>query len=455
MRTEHDKGNHMALDLGTLVDAERGYLDRSVFTDPSLYELELARIFCRCWLFIVHEDQLRAPGDYFSTFMGADPVVAVRRSDETIGVYLNSCRHRGMKLCRADAGTARALTCSYHGWTYDLDGALVSAPNLADGYFDGLDLAANSLIAARVESYNGLVFATWDHEAPSLVDYLGDMAFYLDGLLARGTGGGTEVLGLQKWSFKGNWKQAAEQFASDMQHAPIAHASAIQAMLPPLTPEELAVAFAPLDGLQFSDGHGHGFGFHLDVTEEAERAFTGPEVAGYIARDVGPRVSEQQRRGPAFNGHGNVFPNLGFLPTYGTLRQWHPKGPDEFEIWSWLIVDRSAPADVKDAWRKLLTRTFSPSGMLEQDDGEVWSDCYATHQGFVARQVPLNYQMGVGHVRSGEGGFPGELTYVMSDNAARGFYRRWQELLSDDVWKLPSLEPGSRGQFVAVGGRHG
>ncbi|MBP2279118.1 Rieske 2Fe-2S domain-containing protein [Sphingomonas sp. PL20] len=111
-----------------MVNEETGRLNPAVYSDESLYELELERVFGRSWLLLGHESQLKKPGDFVTNYMGEDPVIVVRQKDGSIKVFLNQCRHRGMRICRADAGNAKAFTCTYHGWAYDTGGNLVSVP---------------------------------------------------------------------------------------------------------------------------------------------------------------------------------------------------------------------------------------------------------------------------------------------------------------------------------------
>ena len=106
-----------------LVDKERGLISRDIFVNPELYKLEQERVFARAWLFVGLEDQVRKPGDYFVSRMGEESVILSRDRDNTVHVFLNSCRHRGMKVCRYDEGNTPVFTCPYHGWSYAGDGS--------------------------------------------------------------------------------------------------------------------------------------------------------------------------------------------------------------------------------------------------------------------------------------------------------------------------------------------
>ncbi len=123
-----------------LVSKQGSQVSRRLYVDKELYELELERIFARCWCFLAHESQIPNPGDFVATYIGEDPVLVVRDSRGKINAFLNTCRHRGMRVCRADAGNAAAFTCTYHGWTYGNDGKLVGVPGYKEYYYEKISI---------------------------------------------------------------------------------------------------------------------------------------------------------------------------------------------------------------------------------------------------------------------------------------------------------------------------
>ena len=123
----------------TFVDAARGLVSRRIFVDQDIYEQELERVFSRCWLYLGHDTQLPNPGDYFTTYMAEDPILVTRDQSGNIRAFLNSCRHRGMRVCRSDMGNAKAFSCPYHGWTYNNAGQLTGVPRYEAAYFGELD----------------------------------------------------------------------------------------------------------------------------------------------------------------------------------------------------------------------------------------------------------------------------------------------------------------------------
>ena len=111
-----------------LVNIAAGQISREIFVNEEIYQEELERLFARVWLFVGHESQIPKPGDYFVSGMGEESVILCRDRAGKVHVFLNSCRHRGMKVCRYEQGNTSLFVCPYHSWSYTTDGKLQGVP---------------------------------------------------------------------------------------------------------------------------------------------------------------------------------------------------------------------------------------------------------------------------------------------------------------------------------------
>ncbi|RMB82339.1 aromatic ring-hydroxylating dioxygenase subunit alpha [Streptomyces shenzhenensis] len=422
--------------VNELVDADRGYINPLVFTDQGVYEQELEQVFGRSWLFLAHGSQVPKRGDFIQTYMGEDPVLVVRQKDGSVKAFLNQCRHRGMRICRSDQGTSRTFTCSYHGWAYDLEGNLVNVPQEERAYRNEIDKSKwGALKVPRIAEYKGFYFGTWSADVPEFEDYLGDMAYYFDAVFGRWDNGVELVEGTSKWVIDCNWKFASEQFASDMYHAEVSHASALIALHedPAFWAGTSHQTLMP--GRQFG-GNGHGSGsFWADSIGFSESMYNSPALSEWVTANADEalrNVSEQQLLKVA--GHNTIFPNFSWLAGPATMRVWHPRGPGQIEVWAWTYVPKDAPDEVKAAYRRMTQRTFSPAGSFETDDGENWTEIQQVLRGWKARNNTFNAQMGLGHDERDVHGLPGRTSDALSESAARGFYQRWSDLMAGLSW---------------------
>lgn len=424
------------IDFARLVRPDEGEVSRRIFVDSEVNRLELERIFARSWLFVAHESEIPTSGDYVTRWTGADPVIVARTEDGGIKVFLNTCRHRGMQVCRADLGNTSHFRCPYHGWTYKNTGDLIGVPAHRQAYGGRLDRSRLGLVEPpHLEMLHGFVFVNWDRDAPSLDEYLGDIRWYLDVLFGK-TDAGVEVIGTpQRWSVQMNWKLGADNFSGDGYHVAITHRHALELGL-------------------FGGGSMIGHTIHTEQghTCRLQNPPPGVDLPPYLA--LPEEVLEPMRRNlsPEQQSvieqitvmHGNVFPNFSFVDSIFTttgdpalppisflnVRIWQPKGPTTTEIWSWAVVPREAPAWWKEASRVTFVRTHGVGGTFDADDLEVWTNITGSNRGVVAQREAFNYEMGLFHEPDPEWPGPG-VSYAADYNEAnqRAFYRQWLRMM--------------------------
>lgn len=367
-----------ALDLPparSFVDAENGLVDRRIFSDPDIYNLELERIFARSWNFMCHASQIRRPGDFFMTRIGEDQVIVTRDKKENVQVLLNSCRHRGNSVCRAEQGNAKSFMCAYHGWNYGLDGQLVGVPGMKEFYRDDLDKKAWGLVkAAKVENYKGFIFATMDPDTPPLEEFLGDVGRV--GLDIAAKNERVEVVGgIQKNRIGCNWKMAVDNLF-DWYHPTISHASATRSGFFPLDE-----GLYQMNQMVMLGEYGHAIGGPFVKPEDEATASDLENIYG--TQPVRP--------------HPNIFPNLWISTGGQQLSLRLPRGPFETEIWWFTLVDKDLDDEERKLALKMPLHVFGPAGLLEQDDGENWAHSTRGTQGITSRRYPLHYGMGLRH----------------------------------------------------------
>ncbi len=324
--------------LKSLVNLDTGTVSREIFVSQSLYDREQEQLFARAWLFVGHESQIPNPGDYFSSCMGEESVILTRDRDRCIHVFLNTCRHRGMKVCRYDEGNTSVFTCPYHGWSFATNGELVGVPHYQSAYRGKLDVSQWGLIeVAQLANYKGTIWATWDPEAPPFEAYLGGMSVYLDEILDHrdGRSGGSEVLGgVVKWTMPCNWKFAAENFQGDGYHN-ISHRSVDLTGIGPsgkgrrdderVRTRRFNVSFPDL-------GHGAHPSLQRKDAPYTPTFRQAPEVEAYFKHCYEERQRRLGERARLLGMTGTVFPNMSILSRQPrSIAIWQPRGPMKTE----------------------------------------------------------------------------------------------------------------------------
>jgi len=185
------------------------------YTDPAVAQVEKERIFGRTWQVVGRHDQIARPGDYFTTELAGEPLLVVRDTKGELRAFYNVCRHRAGPPAEG-CGSRKFFRCSYHGWTYGLEGKLITAPE-----FDGVQnfLAEDfSLAPVRAEEWSGLIFVNLDPHCVPLLSSLGELSVQS----ARFGFEHMKVFERRTYDMKCNWKTYVDNYLEGY-HLPSVH----------------------------------------------------------------------------------------------------------------------------------------------------------------------------------------------------------------------------------------
>lgn len=398
-----------------LVDMNDRTVSGRVFTDPDIFAREQATVFSQSWLYLGHRSQFKEKGDFIQAYAGTMPVLLCLDGEGGFNVFANVCSHRAARVCQQEYGNARKFVCPYHNWVFDNKGDLIGVPRRHSPEFDKSKWGLCK--AAQVSVYRDLIFCTFSPDAVPLEDYLGEMKWYLDMLLD--CNGGTEVSkGTHRSTVHCNWKIPAEQFGSDNWHFQAVHCSMGKLGRRNEDPNSE-------DSFHVWTDQGH---ILICIAPKQEVDTTYTLYLDKLAAEQ--RISEAQRKLLRCTLVITIFPNLSFVyfPGLCSIRVWNPRSPDQTELWSWALYHKDAPEQIKDLVRKQVTRLFSPTGMLEQDDLEVWSRLADNLKG-MPPDFRLCYEFDADPEIQNRP-FPGHTASLQSDIAALAFYKRWAEIIA-------------------------
>ncbi|HYF59249.1 MAG TPA: aromatic ring-hydroxylating dioxygenase subunit alpha [Burkholderiaceae bacterium] len=373
---------------------------RDVYVDAEVYELERERLWSRTWVYVGHDSQVPAPGDYAAVEIAGRPLVMVRGEDGAVRVLENRCAHKGAKLVSEASGhVGRFFRCPYHAWAYDLDGAIRAVP-LKQGYegtgFERSPNARGMAALRHVENYRGFVFCRLSDDGPGFREYFGASLTSIDNMVERSPEGRLEVAGgVLRYLHDCNWKMFVENL-NDTMHPMVAHESSagtakrLWSGRPADEPKPMAIEqFVPfVSSYDFFDSmgvrvfdNGHGYtGVHGSIHSkysqipEYERAM----VAAYGEERAHAILGEVR--------HNTVYyPSLTIKGAISAIRVVRPLAADRTLIESWTFRQVGAP-------ESLLKRTMTYSRLINSPMSVVGHDdlhCYRSiQQGLAASGNP-------------------------------------------------------------------
>lgn len=378
------RGNSQAI-----ADLVKGHaIHRDVYVNEEIFELEMEQLFPNSWIYIGHESQIRNTGDFITSKIGNQPVLASRHRDGQVYVMHNRCPHKGVKIASEPCGnTGKFFRCPYHAWSFKTDGSLLAIP-LKKGYegtgFD-TDQAARGLTRIEnVKIYRGLIFVRLADEGLSFEEFFGESLSTIDNMADRSPEGELEVISQPiRYMHTCNWKMLVEN-QTDTCHPMVAHESsagtavsvwerekhnftktpmAVQLYAPFMSPYE----FYEGAGIRvWPNGHGH-TGVSGSIHQDYE------DVDGY--QDMMVEAYGKDRAAEILGDirHNTVyFPNIMVKGPVGILRNFIPLGVDKTLVESWVFKLKGAPDKLYE--RALMYNRFinAPTSIVGHDDLEMY-----------------------------------------------------------------------------------
>jgi len=440
------------LRLGDLIDdrPEQGVfrVNRALFRDPHIFDLEIQHVFEGGWVFIGLSTQAENPHDFFTSFIGRVPIIVSRDGEGTLGCFVNACPHKGVRLVQKICGNAKRHVCPYHSWTFDSSGANRNIKWQKGGRY-GVGFAEEDhdlFRIARFGEYRGFLFASMKEDVPSLDEHLGEARKLLDIVADKSPEGVELVPGRVTFTYAANWKMQLEN-CTDQYHFTSTHPSYIRILDLRAKEQTEEVVRSSIGGADFwqegaagitggtySFDHGHALNWGIMPISSASPDFE-------RAQEIGERHGEA-RRNWTFNMRNlTIFPNLQIAENASSqMRVIRPLAADLTEMQTWCIAPRGESAESRSFRIRQYEDFFNPTGMATPDD----TVCYEEAQLGMAEQERTWLQ---GHARGHGASVMGGNEFsdmidvkparsVLSDaqlcdeSVFASYYRAWAERMS-------------------------
>ena len=412
-------------DLDALYD--NAQVATSMYEDPALFDVEMERIFKNTWVWVAHDTEVPDKGSFKLSSVGKEPVIVVRDRKGKVHVMVNRCRHRAATVCEVKKGKTSSFQCPYHGWGYGLDGSLRALP-YPEQYGDDFDKAQHGLQRLHTETYNGMIFATFNEQIEPLVDFLGPVTKWIDLFMKQGGGFPVKVLGEHQFKVPMNWKVQLEN-TTDAYHFPVVHKSFMQSL--DGETEEMFEFLETGKGYVEDLGNGHSVMVMIPELVDLDDNLDAPiperftELAQEL-RDEGYPEDQVKKIVRAVGGAGfnlNLFPNVSFsLAFFRVLR---PVSVEETEIRHIAIGMEGGPAAANRARLRLHEHFQGPMGFGSPDDAEVWERVQRGTKGGHDLKILVN--RGLVDERPGP---DGPLGHISAETGMRAAYDMWKRMMS-------------------------
>ena len=385
--------------LGEVVqdDAATGLFrcKRNVFTDPALFEMEMKHIFEGNWIYMAHESQVPNKNDYFTTFMGRQPVFIARNKSGELNAFINACSHRGAMLCRHKKGNKAAYTCPFHGWTFNNSGKLLKVKDGGEGA--GYPASFNKdgshdlTRVARFENYRGFLFGSLNPDVVPLKEHLGEAAKIIDMIVDQSPEGLEVLRGSSTYVYDGNWKLQTENGA-DGYHVSATHwnyaattSRRKEAEQKDHTRAMSAGGWAKQGGGFYSFEHGHLLLWtNWSNPEDRPNWDRREELAAQFGQAQADWMVQRSR-------NLCLYPNVYLMDQFSSqIRTYRPLAVDKTEVTIYCIAPKGESGEARAHRIRQYEDFFNASGMATPDDLEEFRSCQIGYMGSAAQWNDLS-----------------------------------------------------------------
>ncbi|HKR88245.1 MAG TPA: benzoate 1,2-dioxygenase large subunit [Phenylobacterium sp.] len=362
---------------------------RDIFTDESLFELEMKHIFEGNWIYLAHESQIPNKNDYLTLTMGRQPVFIARDRQGELNAFINACSHRGAMLCRHKRGSKAIYTCPFHGWAFTNSGQLLKVKDPEGAGYPpqfNTDGSHDLKRVPRFQNYRGFLFGSLNPDVAPLGEYLGEATKIIDMMVDQAPEGLEVLRGSSTYYYDGNWKLQAENGA-DGYHVSSVHWNYV------MTTGRRNAAVDDIKAIDASSWNRQEGGFyafengHVCLWTRWADPTTRP-IYGRLAELTEQFGAEKAEWMVSFLRNLCLYPNVFLMDQFSSqIRVFRPISVNRTEVTIYCIAPKGEPPEQRARRIRQYEDFFNASGMATPDDLEEFRAC---QNGYRASAAPWN-----------------------------------------------------------------
>ncbi|MFM0614290.1 Rieske 2Fe-2S domain-containing protein [Paraburkholderia nemoris] len=357
---------------------------RDIFTNADLFELEMKHIFESNWVYLAHESQIPDNNDYYTTWIGRQPIVITRDKGGELHAVINACAHKGAMLCRKKHGNKGTFTCPFHGWSFANTGKLLKVKDVKTTEYPvqfNTNGSHDLKKVARFQSYRGFLFGSLNADAIPLEDFLGETKVIIDQIVDQAANGLEVLRGNSSYIYDGNWKMQMEN-GCDGYHVSTVHwnyAATMDRRKVDGTKAVDANSWSKSVAGVYGFDHGHILLWTKTMNPDVRPVYQYREEIKARVGEVKADFIVNQTRNLC------LYPNVFLMDQFSTqIRVVRPLSVDKTEVTIFCFAPKGESAADRATRIRQYEDFFNVTGMGTADDLEEFRACQAGYAGTAA-----------------------------------------------------------------------